>query len=313
MCLALLGWTHSAAALRTPPAPSSPPASREPVPAEEGEGDDGAQELPAAGRIVPRGEYRSPYSLKFSVAVNELLFDRDEPRGKVDQQSSIPRDRWDSAETRRRWGAWGPPARKFDCPERVREWSAQKKRERVLATAARHIGRDYQHHHIPDWNPPKDWPWKQCCTGHNSPGIDCSNFSSWNYNWALGMHMSSAIGAQSKVTRAQQGGRDIPVHRIERPSGFKELCAALKTGDLLFIKGKADGNVTHVIMWVGACGVAPDGAALVIDSTGSGHKDSNGVAIPSGVHLRPFTEDSWYFRCFSHAHRMIADEAEPAK
>lgn len=292
----------------------------EPLQVTPGEGDDGAPELPSAGTEVPRGEYRSPYSLRFSVPVEELLFDRHEPRGRVEEQSSIPRDRWDSEEVRRRYGAWGPPARRFECPERVREWSADKKRERVLATAARHIGMNYQHHHIPGWNPPEGWPWKTCCTGHNGPGLDCSNFSSWNYNWALGIHMTSAIGAQSQLRAAQAGDREIPVKRIERPAradgealdaadqrAYEALCRTLRTGDLLYIKSRPDGKVSHVIMWVGSCGVSPDGAPLVIDSTGSGHKDSNGIAIPSGVHLRPFTPDSWYFRCFSHAHRLIDD------
>ncbi len=280
------------------------------APTDSNQGDLGQPELPAVGREVPRGEYKSPYSLKFSVPETELLFDRNEERGRVDQQSSVPHDRWDSEEVRKRWGSWGPPARRFTLPERVREWPADRQRERVVATAARYIGHDYQHHHIPDWDPPKDWPWKKCCTGHNGPGIDCSNFSSWNYNWSLGIHMTSAIGAQSKVTKVQQGERELPVHRIERPAeGYKALCAALRTGDLLYITGKPGGDVTHVIMWVGACGVAPDGSPLVIDSTGSGHKDSNGVAIPSGVRLRPFTEDSWYFKCFSHAHRLVPDSA----
>ncbi len=55
--------------------------------------------------------------------------------------------------------------------------------------------------------------------------------------------------------------------------------------------------------------VSPDGTPLVLDSTGTGHKDANGVAIPDGVHLRPFTADSWYFKSMSHALRYLQGEA----
>ncbi|MEI8369801.1 MAG: hypothetical protein WCJ31_15310 [Planctomycetia bacterium] len=34
-------------------------------------------------------------------------------------------------------------------------------------------------------------------------------------------------------------------------------------------------------------------------------KDSNGHAIPSGIHLRPFQEGSWYHHSCFHAHRWV--------
>ena len=45
----------------------------------------------------------------------------------------------------------------------------------------------------------------------------------------------------------------------------------------------------------------------VIDSTGSGHKDSQGNTIPDGVQIRPFTRDSWYWQDFDHAHRIVTE------
>jgi len=91
------------------------------------------------------------------------------------------------------------------------------------------IGLTYQHHHIPDWNPPADWPWKEVAYGRNSKGIDCSDFTSWTYNYGLGIKLPTNKQRQ----------------RLRK----------------------------------------------------SGEQAKN--------HLRPFTQDSWYFQRFSHAHRII--------
>lgn len=58
-------------------------------------------------------------------------------------------------------------------------------------------------------------------------------------------------------------------------------------------------------MWVGKCGTSPDGTPLIIDFTGSRHKDSNGHLIPCGIHLQPFEKGSWYHESFDHAHRWV--------
>ena len=39
------------------------------------------------------------------------------------------------------------------------------RRQRVIAVALRYRGYGYQHHHIPDWDPPPEWPWKPTCAG----------------------------------------------------------------------------------------------------------------------------------------------------
>jgi hypothetical protein len=47
---------------------------------------------------------------------------------------------------------------------------------------------------------------------------------------------------------------------------------------------------------------------LILDSTGSGAKDSNGVTIPDGVHLRAFKRSVWYFTQASHVLRIIPED-----
>lgn len=272
----------------------------------------------AEGAAPYEGEYRSPYRLTFHVPREELLFDVEsrELRSRIEHESSVPERDWYSEESRSRWGAWGVPPRRFECPPRVHEKPAAWKRERVVAAAARFIGYEYQHHHVPDWDPPRDWPWIKCCAGHNGKGVDCSNFSGWNYNWALGIHLNTDITVQAERMEAEyttyDGRGSVRAQVIARPEGnpdewYDRLCKELLPGDLLYIKGTEDGKVTHVIMWVGDCGVSPDGTPLVIDSTGGEVKDSNGHKIPCGIHLRPFRKGSWYHRCFGHAHRWVRE------
>ena len=112
------------------------------------------------------GEYKSPYSLKFKYPIEQLLFDRHGERGSVAFESSTPEREWYSEAVRKKFGGWGVEPRKFDCPAEVREKPADWKRERIIAGASRFIGYAYQHHHVPDWNPPQNWPWNHCCAGH---------------------------------------------------------------------------------------------------------------------------------------------------
>jgi hypothetical protein len=48
---------------------------------------------------------------------------------------------------------------------------------------------------------------------------------------------------------------------------------------------------------------------MVIDVTGGNLKDANGVRIPIGVYIRPFSANSWYAGDFAHAHRIIPNIA----
>ena len=276
------------------------------------EGDTGQSECidESAGAKAYRGPYKSPYKLTFSVPLHDLLFDAKGPRGSVAEESSVPQQQWYSAKVKQTWGSWGVPVRVFDCPPQVAAKPVEWRRERVVAAATRFIGYPYQHPPVPDWDPPAGWPWQKCCAGRNGKGIDCSNFSGWNYNWALGIHLNTAIHKQAARRSAPSSHGELQAEVIHRPEGapdkwYAKLVKELAPGDLLYIGNKERTKVTHVIMWVGPCAESPDGVPLVIDSTGGKIKDSSGHAIPSGIHLRPFAKGSWYHHAFSHAHRWV--------
>jgi len=276
------------------------------------EGDTGQSESidESAGAKAYQGPYKSPYKLTFSVPLHELLFDAKSPRGSVAEESSLPPREWYSPTVKQKWGSWGVPARRFECPPQVQGKPVAWRRERVVAAATRLIGYQYQHHHVPDWDPPAGWPWQKCCAGRNGKGLDCSNFSGWNYNWALGIHLNTGIHKQAALTKAPSTHGEVHAETIPRPAGapgewYEKLVQELAPGDLLYIGNKERTKVTHVIMWVGNCAESPDGVPLVIDSTGGQIKDSSGHAIPCGIHLRPFRNGSWYHTSFSRAHRWV--------
>ncbi len=251
--------------------------------------------------------YQSPYHVQFNIPHEELIkIDQQSPRNDIRLESDLPYEDWYSQRVRKRFGAWGPVPRHYPIIPDYDQKSLQWKRERVLAVACKYIGLPYQHHHIPDWDPPADWPWKQVAYGRNSRGVDCSDFSSWCYNYGLGIKLKTGIKEQAEQTELNTAGSDrvFEAETITDDSGYENLCKKLKTGDLLYIRNNK-GNLAHVIMWVGEIGKSPDGAPLIIDSTGEGHKDANGVEIPVGVHLRPFLKNSWYYKSFDHAHRIL--------
>jgi cell wall-associated NlpC family hydrolase len=256
------------------------------------------------------GGYRSPYTLRYEHPVRELIRDLEETgRGSRRGEAAVPFDEWYSAAVRHRWGAWGPPARHYPAAEYAAGKPAGWRRERVIATAMRFRGYGYQHHHVPDWDPPADWPWLKVGAGRNGRGVDCSNFTSFVYNQGFGVRPSGAIREQAERLEVPgPGGRPVRAERVDLPAGYADLPGVLKTGDLLYIRGTPGGEVTHVVIWVGEVGRSPDGLPLVLDSHGGGVKDARGEDIPAGVHLRPFGPHSWYARCASHAHRLIRDE-----
>lgn len=262
------------------------------------------------GSALPQEGYQSPYRVEFSFPPEELNApDNYPPRNNPREESSTPYDDWYSMRTRKKFGAWGPQSRRYPPIANYDQAPAAWKRQRVLAVAVRWIGLPYQHHHIPDWDPPPSWPWKKVAYGRNSKGVDCSDFTSWLYNYGLGIKLNTGIKQQAMDTKIPHPGDDgfTEARVIRDDNGYDTLIHELKTGDLLYIKNN-QGELAHVIMWVGSHGISPDGAPLIIDCTGSNHYDCNGVQIPIGVRLRPFLKDSWYYRSFSHAHRLIKDE-----
>lgn len=261
---------------------------------------------PAAARLVTNHHssgFRLEYTFDHEELVGDLLHGI---RGEAQRQSSTPHHEWYSHHIRRRYGAWGPVPRRYEPLPGMHHRPVEWLRERVIACAARFIGYKYQHHHIPDWNPPHGWPWKACCAGHNGKGVDCSNFTSFVYNQGFGIHMSSGIGQQAhQHTAFEKGGIAAPLQQINLPKNFQERQQVLRTGDLLFIRHRDDMQVSHVVLWVGDIGHSPHGEPLILDSHGGDVVDDNGQPIPCGIHLRPFREGSWYDRCASHAHRVF--------
>jgi cell wall-associated NlpC family hydrolase len=263
----------------------------------------------AAAREGPTSEqeYRSPYSVKFNYPIKELLADIERaPRGDLREQSSVPFRDWYSAHTRKRYGAWGPPARHYSAPSGVAEKPMAWHRERAIAVGLRFVGYGYQHHHVPDWDPPRGWPWKETAVGHNGKGVDCSNFAAFVYNQGFGIKPSSGIKtlAEELEMPGPGAGRHTKAKRVELPASYAKRVKRLRTGDLLFIRNKRE-EISHVVLWVGTIGHSPDDTPLILDSHGEGVRDSAGKTIPAGIHLRPFHEKSWYNHSASHATRIF--------
>jgi len=167
----------------------------------------------------------------------------------------------------RNWnGGWGPRASTYPRVEAplgcdAVEW----KRARVLAVARHYLGLPYRHHHIPGWDP------SAALTGAAGagPGLDCSNFTAWVYNYGLGVRFTSDVHKQAEGSEAP--GR---VLGPEEP---------LAPGDLLFILRGDRSTVSHVAVYAG------DG--IVVDS----HAGS--------IAERPLA--GWYVSHLSHARRLL--------
>ncbi|MFO0956144.1 MAG: NlpC/P60 family protein [Isosphaeraceae bacterium] len=255
---------------------------------------------------APRAEH-GPYQVDFRHPLHELIRDLEETeRGDRHLESTVPHREWYSSEIRRKMGSWGPRSRAYPPLPGLEHRSADWCRERAVAVGLRYLGYDYQHHHVPDWDPPQGWPWKPVGSGRNGRGVDCSNFTGFVFNQGFGIRLSTDVVKQSEQGFAEEGnGREWPIRRIQLPGSYEDRIHALKTGDLLYIRGRPDGPITHVVMWVGPIGRSSDGVPLILDSHGSGVLDDGGRSIPAGVQLRPFREHSWYNKCASHAHRVF--------
>jgi hypothetical protein len=258
-------------------------------------------------------KYPSPYRIRFSYSEKELIGDLAQGRGNPQLSSELPFAAWYAPATKTKYGAWGPPSVHFPAPKLPRN-DADFLRQRVLAVALKFQGYGYQHHHLPDWDPPADWPWKEVGAGKNGKGVDCSNFTAFVYNLALGIKPTGDCDAQAELTTIPGPGvaKTSPVKRIELPEDRDQLMQTLKPGDLLFVRGEKTEKVTHVVIWVGAGGSLADGSPaahpLVIDSHGGGAKDQLDQEIPEGVYLRPVRPRYWYYRRACHALRIIPDE-----
>jgi hypothetical protein len=263
------------------------------------------------GAAQAQNAYKSPYSVKFSFPEEELIGDLLKgPRSDWKDHATVPFRDWYNPLNQTRWGYWGPAMRHFNPPAGLTKKTPQWSHERVIATGMRFIGYSYQHHHVPDWEPPADWPRDPEQKTPVGKGVDCSNFTGFVYNLALGILPSTGIKTQAEMTDAAGpgAGRSVPVKRVELPKSHEDFSKELLTGDLLFVKSNK-GNISHVVLWVGKIGNSPEGLPLILDSTGSGATDSNGETIPDGVQLRPFKRTTWYFTQASHVLRIIPEDS----
>jgi hypothetical protein len=267
--------------------------------------------LALGGTLHAQNAYKSPYSVKFSFMEEELIGDLLKGRrSDWKDHATVPFREWYNPANQTRWGYWGPGMRHFDPPSGLAKKSPQWSRERVIATGLRYVGYSYQHHHVPDWEPPADWPSDPEQKTPAGKGVDCSNFTAFVYNLALGIKPTGAIQAQAEmIDVAGPGeGRTVPVKRIELPKSYEDFPSQLLTGDLLYVKSNK-GNVSHVVLWVGKIGESSDGVPLILDSTGPGATDENGEKIPDGIQLRPFKRNAWYFTQASHVLRIIPEDS----
>lgn len=253
--------------------------------------------------------YRSPYAVEFTLPREELVGDLDKTeRGDFRVEAEVPFTQWYGHRTLERWHSWGPSPRTYPPVPGLERWPVERKRERVVAVAMRYLGYGYQHHHIPDWEPPPQWPWKPTCVGSNGKGVDCSNFSGFVYNLGFGMRLNTEVEHQSEERYAKgPGAGQTPLHRIALPESYEERIKILRTGDLLYIRNRG-GQISHVVLWIGSIGRSPDGVPLIMDSHGDGVRDSEGATIPCGIQLRPFRKDSWYNHSAAHALRVFRDQ-----
>jgi len=254
-------------------------------------------------------EYRSPYSVKFTFKPEELIGDLLKgPRADWEDSAKVPFREWYLPANAARWGYRGPGAKHYDAPPGVSTKGADWARQRVIATGLRLVGYTYQHHHVPYWDPPADWPRDETQKTPPGKGLDCSNFTAFVYNLALGIKPTGDVRQQAELTEVPGPGpnRTSPVQRIELPRRFEDYERTLRTGDLLFINSTS-GTISHVVLWVGPIGRSPDAYNLILDSTGSGNFDSTRAEIPDGIHLRSFKPDSWYCKRASHVLRLIPD------
>lgn len=253
-----------------------------------------AAEMPSPSRSTDTLAFSTP------LALLDAGFDQapwNDPAAEADE----PFAQWEDRHRRSRGAAWGPRARRYPAPRLPRQ-DVTYQRERVLRVAARHMGLAYQHHHLPSWQPPAGWPWLPVVLGHNGPGLDCSNFSAFVFNYALGLMLPTGVARQGAATQLPGPGSvgQVQAQRIE--GAPPTLDAALQPADLLYFRNPA-GTIGHVALWLGTVGQGP--GPLLIDCSQRPHRDESGRVIPGGVQIRPFLPGSWYARRFSHAHRLI--------
>ena len=165
------------------------------------------------------------------------------------QETDIPESEWIL------WEPWGPPAAHYPTVATPSEFDSIKwSRDRVIEVAKKYIGLAYMHKHIP-----------------SQGGLDCSNFTSWVYNYGFGIIFTSDVVEQAAASD------------VGRLLGGVE---SLAKGDLLFIWNSDFTSISHVAIYIDE--------NILIDST---------IDTVNGVAIRSFS--GWYKTYFSHARRIF--------
>lgn len=199
---------------------------------------------------------------------------------------------------------WGPQARDYirneislECKQYILSQKDLSEKDImrfiVVTTAKSYLGMPYQHHHITEWDPKKLKNYKEIIQTkppnllqYNSVGLDCSNFTSWVYNFGLGIQFTQDITTQANGPAAPG--------RVLNPS------EPLLPGDLLYFYGNPPvmdvyqtnsslldmSYIYHTALYIGD--------SKLIDTL-----DVNG-----GVSQKKLT-DAWYKSHYSHARRVI--------
>ncbi|MBF0318481.1 MAG: hypothetical protein HQL01_01575 [Nitrospirae bacterium] len=245
---------------------------------------------------------------------------------------------------------WGPKAASLpyisvppgcDC----KEWKTQQ----VLSAIDMYVkmGINYCHHHIPGWTPPAEFRISGTCSSKNTTdngtmlwqGVDCSNFTSWYYNIALGVAKGSkSLNSDIATQACEANDNTSPVKDPNNTScyidgapgvvlnynnqNFDNISSKLQAGDLLYIMGGSGSDkITHVITWTGKkvgtganeipeSSLAPDAKSYL----GTGQKLAGSWVIAdshyAGPGYRPFV--GWYRNSLSHIRRIIGQANVPA-
>ena len=144
-------------------------------------------------------------------------------------------------------------------------------------------------------------------------GIDCTNYTSFVYNFAFGAYISTGVGIQS-CSRNEPG-------TILKTKDFNSF----QPGDILYITGKSSlpNKITHAIIWTGekvnyTDTDSPFYVETLLSHLNESQKNTVKAYIiknknPSifviadshfdGPNYRPFA--GWYMSAFSHARRLI--------
>jgi cell wall-associated NlpC family hydrolase len=214
-------------------------------------------------------------------------------------------------------------------------WSIQ----RLLSVAQQLIGTPYQHLHLPTFNPvlvttPGSFTWRTvsanaklqssqqllenesgtqdnpyCATyGVPSPGIDCTDFTAYLYNLALGHQLHSGpsnqvvfpqggggVGGMAAATVLDSTGRVVSPSFFygpnygqtvaNAPGSLTSLLGKLQPGDLLYIGNQQ--QIVHIVVWLGSAGVLAGGDASPVPLVISSHDNTPAIFDTQDINMTP--------------------------